>query len=212
MHLSTKALLRACLIVAKIQLLSCEHPAAVRLAVAKSLAHGTWWHQVGEASADGAFLYIENAGFCPLETLEQARLDGATRRNLLKLYKLPVLIPAPQAMDDAAIRKVATKFLVGLGCVFCSLCSERRLYDSSRLLPVLQDWEWKLARLSAFARLPGLWSLGLPFASKRETFGQGMLFAIAQARQHRSCSRDLSYKPVGMQMQISCCTFCSIRL
>ena len=100
MHLSTKVLLRACLIVAKIQLLSCEHLAAVRLAVAKSLAHGTWSHQMGKASAVGAFLYIENPGFCPFEMLEQARLDGATRRHLLKLYKVPVLIPALQAMDD----------------------------------------------------------------------------------------------------------------
>ena len=168
MQLSSKALLRAFSIVAKIQLLPCEHPAAVMLAVAKSLPNGTWWHaveslrhQVREAGADEAFPFIEHAGLCAPEMLERAKLDGAIRKNLLKLYKLRVLMPALQARDDAAFRKAASKFLVGLGFVFFSLGSERRLYDWSHLLPVLQNWEWKLARLWAFARLTGLWPLSV---------------------------------------------------
>ena len=154
LRLSSKALLRMFLCLAKIQRLPVDHPAALMLAVAKSLPSDTWWHaveslrhQLREDSAAGTFPDILAANLCTQEMLVRAKQDSAVRKNLLLLYKTRILLPILCARDEAEFQKAASKHLVGMGLAFADLGCVRRQCDWSHLLPILTGM-WPLSLLS----------------------------------------------------------------
>ena len=117
-RLGTKALSKALMYLAKVELLPLDSPVVRMLQVAQGLSGGTWLHAAKEALAVNGMECpsLAASGLVPPDLLEQARHDSTLRRSILRRYKLLVLHPQAKKRDDAEFMAAAAKHLPGFAC------------------------------------------------------------------------------------------------
>ena len=121
-RLSSKAIQRACLFLAKVFLLPQDHPTYVMIFLARTCSHGTWWHSVTELMQNLCIPTLEASQLVGASSLDQARGDLLLRKSLLQRYKCQVVVPILQRRDDSEFTQSAGKVLPGLSSTHSEFC------------------------------------------------------------------------------------------
>ena len=156
-RLSTKALSKTAMYMAKVSLLPVAHPVVRMLMVAKNMPDGTWWHAAKTTLANHGFVCpsLIESEIAPPEILEVARHDKAARRNVLCKYKLTVVQPRALARDDREFDMAAQKDLLGFQLAVQHVFPNRvcLAWEGADAHLAASDWEclrwWAVVRMTA---------------------------------------------------------------
>ncbi|CAE7210833.1 ASB2, partial [Symbiodinium natans] len=162
-RLGTKALVKAVMFLAKVELLPRDCPVVRMLHLAQGLHDGTWWQATKDAleSHDMWCPSLVEAGVAPLSLLEQARQNSTLRREILRRYKKMIVLPQAMRRDEAEFQESASKMLPGFHLTLRQLFPDRACVSWESVTPDADAADWDCMRVWAFIRLSGLWPLQL---------------------------------------------------
>ena len=156
LRLSSKALMKAVMMLAKIEMLPGNHPTRLMLNIAQQTPGPNWWSAVRDlmnTCQHGPIPTIGATGLFRSAEVRGGQLSRAQTKTVLQLYKNNFVFPVLRARDDDEYEVAARKWLPAFNCRVADFSPYRGLQGWNTLEVSFGHAEW------AFVKLNGGWPL-----------------------------------------------------
>ena len=181
LRLSTKALLKAVMMLAKIEMLPGNHPTRLMLNIAQQTPGPNWWTAVCDlmnTCQHGPIPTMGATGLFQSDEVRGGQLSRTQTKAVLQHYKNNFVIPVLRARDDDEYEVAARKWLPAYNCRVADFSPSRGVQGWNTLEVSFGHAEWAFMKLNegwvaavGFSRPSGVgasWNLSLVWYRKRD--------------------------------------------